>query len=667
MPEGALMPVRLPDQPRPAHSPMTGWYDPRRLVAIGIRVAEATIFGKMFDRRELMASLDPFDQTFFEQNFDFTDKLPDPNHSHPQKYTDEQGDFWFDYLADTGDGWAPAHAVARLLARQNLDVSGLLLPQGRVLVLGGDQVYPTASAEDYAAKLQEPYKAANLQENKDTPESRFDHARAEFRDRYVFALPGNHDWYDDLTAFTHLFCNKAPDRPGATRSPGRSVCGRETRQTRSYFALKLPHDWWLCAFDAQLEGYIDAPQLRFFEHVAQNLMAPHSNVILCTAGPVWAYCRGGEVAEGFRNFAFASLIVTGAQGYKDYEPQRQHNLRLVLTGDSHHYAHFVERAHNTPAQIHYLTCGLGGAFTHPTHWLQPTCPEVSWRPPPPLLPYRPGMANPGKDKVQRRYELETYKENQRREKTDIVYPDRVTSRCLTWRNLFFGWLNPWFGTFLGAIALIAGWLLHAAAEVQGMRLLDVVQQPALSAAIGDVIRILVVTPWPSLVILGITAALYYFADHKNLLVRLSAGILHAAAHVSEFFLLLFLIGRWLLPNDANEVWLVVIVAAAEAILGPAIMGLYLLIALNVFHRHWNEAFSSLRIANFKGFLRLKIDARGDLTVYPIVLDQVPHFDAGALNPRFVEEPIAINKDPFAPTNRNRQPAHSAAASPAVHT
>jgi hypothetical protein len=41
---------------------MTGWYDPVRLLSIGIRVAEATVFGKMFYRRELIAALDPFER-----------------------------------------------------------------------------------------------------------------------------------------------------------------------------------------------------------------------------------------------------------------------------------------------------------------------------------------------------------------------------------------------------------------------------------------------------------------------------------------------------------------------------------------------------------------------------------------------------------------------------
>jgi len=49
----------------------------------------------------------------------------------------------------------------------------------------------------------------------------------------LYALPGNHDWYDGLVTFLRVFCVR----------DGR-VGNWVTRQRRSYFALKLPHDWW---------------------------------------------------------------------------------------------------------------------------------------------------------------------------------------------------------------------------------------------------------------------------------------------------------------------------------------------------------------------------------------------------------------------------------------
>jgi hypothetical protein len=73
------------------------------------------------------------------------------------------------------------------------------------------------------------------------------------------------------------------------------------------------------------------------------------------------------------------------------------------------------------------------------------------------------------------------------------------------------------------------------------------------------------------------------------------------------------------------------------------MGIYLLLSLNIWGVHWNEAYSSLRISDFKGFLRMHITATGDLEVYPIVMDQVPRTDTAELKYRLFEGPIRISK------------------------
>jgi len=49
-------------------------------------------------------------------------------------------------------------------------------------------------------------------------------------------------------------------------------------------------------------------------------------------------------------------------------------------------------------------------------------------------------------------------------------------------------------------------------------------------------------------------------------------------------------------------------------------------------RHSNEAFSSLRIPDYKNFLRLHIERAGGLTIYPIGIEQVPRVWTAAVNP-----------------------------------
>jgi hypothetical protein len=585
----------------------------------------------MFDRRELIASLDPFDRTDFDANFDFT----------APAYLAADGNFWLDFCADTGDGWKSTHAVARLLARSELrpaqspqgePPTGSLL-QGRVLVFGGDEVYPTASKEDYESKLRAPFADANQREA---------HVQA-WNDRFLFALPGNHDWYDDLTAFVHLFCNRHPRRAGSAASPGRNVCGRQTRQTRSYFALKLPHNWWLCAWDVQLDGYVDQTQISYFEYIAQEIMEDGSNVILGVGQPVWAYCQDGVIPE-FLNFAFASLIVSGGFPRVDgKKPTRQHNVRLVLTGDTHHYSHFVERGADPNVLVHYLASGQGGAFLHPTHWLEDTKVEVEWKAAAPLRQTPTGKRDDGASLYTREFQI-TRDGSTGRESANAVFPDKPTSSGLTWRNLRFVGINPQFALFVAGIAIFSAWLLHFASLVLGVTLADF-RSISVDEAAGALFRLLFATPWPLLAMIGVIGAFVYFADRKDWTRRIFVGVVHALAHILAFLVVLFVLARHLPGVLGNDFWIIVFTGVLCGLVNPTIFGLYLIITLNGFGFHWNEAFSSLRIEDFKGFLRLKIDQAGSLTVYPIVVDAVARSDDGEMRPHLVEKPIGLPASP----------------------
>lgn len=57
-----------------------------------------------------------------------------------------------------------------------------------------------------------------------------------------------------------------------------------------------------------------------------------------------------------------------------------------------------------------------------------------------------------------------------------------------------------------------------------------------------------------------------------------------------------------------------------------VFGSYLYLCINWLHIHFDEAFSSLRIANYKSFTRFHIRQDGDLEVYTLVVDKVPQFN-----------------------------------------
>lgn len=53
-----------------------------------------------------------------------------------------------------------------------------------------------------------------------------------------------------------------------------------------------------------------------------------------------------------------------------------------------------------------------------------------------------------------------------------------------------------------------------------------------------------------------------------------------------------------------------------------VFGSYLYICINWLHIHFDEAFSSLRIANYKAFTRFHINSNGDLEVFTLAVDKV---------------------------------------------
>lgn len=515
----AAPPATALPPPPDRRRPMVGWFDPGPLVTTAFDVVVSTIFGRHSDYR-LLEALATADQEPF---FDYTlDEAGQPRDG-----------LWIDYVADTGDGWNSTYAVAYWLTRPSLPATdergGLVDTQpGRLLVFGGDQVYPTANRRDYQERLVRPFETARNYSAAPEPD--------------VFALPGNHDWYDSLVSFTRLFCSQ------------RWFQGWRTRQRRSYFALRLPGRWWLVATDFQLGSDIDALQVAYFKRVAAS-MQPGDRIILCSAEPHWVLTEtyqtlDPEVNENNLRYLEGVFERAGARP------------RVYLAGDLHHY-----RRHAHADGTQKITAGGGGAFLHPTHGNDVSVLAGGF--------------------TQR-----------------AAYPDEATSRRLAWWNLLFPLLNPRFGWVTGAIYLLVGWWW---------------QTGGLGRVVG-----------PLLVILGFVL----FTDTHAMWYRRVAGSVHGAAHLAAAYGF-GLLGTGLaqalqrvLPETAA--WPLAAPAVVGATLlvggwvgGSLVMGLYLLVSLNVFGRHSNEAFSSLKIEDFKHFIRLHIDGGGRLRIFPVGLTRVP--------------------------------------------
>src|SRR6185295_9385072 len=120
--------------------PPTSWLDPIDISRTGLQTVLAGLFGSFADKREVLAALYPID-----------DKA-----DHPEYDYSGEDKVWFDYISDTGDGWNPTYSIACLVGEKELDVGPVMeggepvkLMRGDFTILGGDQVYPVASAEQY--------------------------------------------------------------------------------------------------------------------------------------------------------------------------------------------------------------------------------------------------------------------------------------------------------------------------------------------------------------------------------------------------------------------------------------------------------------------------------------------------------------------------------------
>jgi hypothetical protein len=525
------------DQPRPTSmrpeqlgfTPRRGvpWLSPPLLAGTAVRVGMAGLFGAYLDKREMQNALDC-------RIFDESGTV------------DESGELWLDYIADLGDGFNATYSIAYLLAQPQLTAGGTELPRGRMLVMGGDQVYPTASGQQYEDRTKGPYEAA-------LPE-----APAEGPRPTMYALPGNHDWYDGLTAFLRLFA----------RADG-SVGGWRTRQTRSYFALQLPHRWWLFAIDAQLEAYIDDPQLRYFKGVAEE-MREGDRVILCVPNPTWVEATGDPHAYDTVDYFLRTVVTpTGT------------DVRLMLSGDLHHYARY------TGPGRELITCGGGGAYLYPTH----------------RLPRRIDVP-PKATLVRKSTPSQEYKLAER-------FPTKSQSRWLS-AGIFgrLPWRNPGFVTAVGTLHLLA---MLAFANVI----------PRVSGAEQRLFSIPVVVM--AVVILGSTIgfAMPPAAGHRRLK-HWIIGTLHGVAHIG-----LGVLGAWVwlaLPFH-NLHWPLPLVVAAllylpiSGLVASWLVGAYLLVA-SMFDVNVNELFAAQGIIDYKSFLRLRLDAEGTLTIYPIAVERV---------------------------------------------
>lgn len=611
-------------RPRPA----ARWLSPPELVRTGIKALAAQVFLGFMDNREM--------QSIFPQRAMDLAEFP------PQ----EQGR-WIDFIADLGDGFDATYTMAWALAQPELQVQAaqpgqppVRLPKSQLLVMGGDEVYPAASERAYEDRLVRPYRAASLPGP----------AAA------LLALPGNHDWYDGLTAFERIFCQQA------------KIGGWQTLQSRGYFAARLTNleantvqkTWWLVALDSELGSYIDRPQLQYFEAEVTRHLKPGDAIILCASSPTWE--ATGTLPDGDPNANNALRYFENHYLLQCTDPATGEStptgaqIRVRLSGDKHHYARYAQLHEQAgpedPRREQLLTCGLGGAFLSGARHLSPEL----------LLPPTGSreMVNPA--------------ERQRYALAETVFPTPTQERALHWQlanpfsAFFLPWRNPWFSTGLGVVHLACFMFLCTVfSGITGDSYPEALGSGDWVHAVGIVVFLFVV---PLLI-----ALLLWLARNARGLVQAGS---EASGKSNPMVQPLLIVGLQLLLASAiftglialpwqrnwSAGWITVLLAAVYAtVLGAAV-------GTMVFALHLVFAppgavgrlkMTALAYEDGKGFLRMHLRDDGTLVIYPVIADTVVHdWDTGpstqnqmrpvpadGLPPlRLLENPITVSINGF---------------------
>ena len=302
-----------------------------------------------------------------------------------------EGELWLDYIADIGDSQAATYTNA-LVLQDDLYVEGSLdalphaaparlpalagelpagwsrLPRGRVLLVGGDTAYPVADAINLSDHVRQPFTWAYrdlvaagrlLDDDWHAPPP-----------TDLYGIPGNHDYYDLLSGFGHVFRAPPEDTSDGARAVRRaiSLIGYRARQTASYAALDLPWGWRVWLLDPG-ERDMDYRQECFFrEHGVADKM-----IVLLPTPPV---VFGRVLAERSWLRAMTALglalpFLAGEAVLRDGKPADPaprelalEQCRIDLAGDMHCYQRFgaADGAGNYAAVV----SGSGGAFSHPT-------------------------------------------------------------------------------------------------------------------------------------------------------------------------------------------------------------------------------------------------------------------------------------------------------------
>jgi uncharacterized membrane protein HdeD (DUF308 family) len=266
-------------------------------------------------------------------------------------------DFSFIVIGDTGEG----DASQQVLRDQLLTAANQ--PDVRFIVVSSDVVYPTGAMKDYEAKFWLQFKGVT---------------------KPVYAIPGNHDWYDALEAFAATFLE-----PDAARASIRARAEADLRVSSTtdariealiQQAAQLRRDYGVPT------GYQRAP---FFEVQTDRfaLLAVDTGV-LRTVDPLQSTWLDAALERSAGKFTMAILghpFYAGGHDTTTGDPEftslkerlLTRGVRVVMAGDTHDLEHYLEPRSGGDPVLHFVNGGGGAYLSFGTSLAWPSTPPTA--------------------------------------------------------------------------------------------------------------------------------------------------------------------------------------------------------------------------------------------------------------------------------------------------
>lgn len=575
----------------------------------------------------------------------------------------EEEELWFDFMADTGDGGNSSYSVARLLAQPSVrvrsDDSFIELPRAKLLLIGGDLAYPNPSSFTYENRLFRPFEYA-LQPPLWYKEEHIAVSKPElppgmstlkqYEGPQCFVIPGNHDWFDGLQTYMRYICHKS------------WLGGWFMPQKKSYFALQLPKGWWVFGLDLALHCDIDVYQFKFFSELIMEKVGDYDSVIIMTHEPSWLLDWYWNETTG-KNITH--LIRDHLKG----------RCKLRMAGDLHHYMRHSYVPSEKPVYVqHLLVNGCGGAFLHPTHVFSSfnSYDETT---------YESKASYPSFEDSSRIALGNILKFRKKNWQFDfiggIIYFVLVFSmfpQCklghILQDDTFSGHLKSFFGTVWDAFIYMLGQsyvssagalilliiavtfvpskvsrkrkvmigVLHVSAHLAAALILMLLMELGIETCIRH--KLLATSGYHTMYEWYRAMESEHFPDPTGLRKRIEEWTFGLYPACIKYLMSAFDIPEVMAVSRTNickngmdsvsrggaaiyyaSVFLYFWVFSTPVV--SLVFGSYLYICINWLLIHFDEAFSSLRIANYKSCTRFHINRKGDLEVFTLAVDKVP--------------------------------------------